>query len=159
MSEDLNKNESPSKNKQENEVITTVVGDFILRWGIWSMVVLLILASAYGAKDFEKRRLEQIASLPYLLKKEILDTSNYCHKDLTAKILQNVEDNKMKKKELENVLNILNENKFNLQDNVFKGKKGLNLKKQIDNIPNDMYYEILLCNKKINYLRNIEVIS
>ncbi len=128
--------------KNGEEIFTTVIGDFLIRWGIFSMVGGLLFAVAMNEKDFEKNRLKHLQEAGSFLeqKKDKLKTN--CMSDI---------------REIVNTVNLVNYDLIKLSENNFK----MNDKKTIAINSKDkkLFYKVKLCEKLLEDFNKLEMIN
>lgn len=132
---------------EENEgAVSTVLGDYILRWGIWGIAAILSFAAAMNAKDFEKYRMEKLSEKGDIVDTQIIEVREQCLRDISFIL----EQNKLMDKQTKEILELLSSKDFKLNHKVLNSIYSKN---------NEVFYKIKLCEKKIEDLSRFEVIK
>lgn len=128
--------------KNGEEIFTTVIGDFLIRWGIFSMVGGLLFAVAMNAKDFEKNRLKHLQEAGSFLEQKKDNLKTNCMNDI---------------REIVNTVNLVNYDLIKLSENNFK----MNDKKTIAINSKDktLFYKVKLCEKLLEDFNKLEMIN
>lgn len=128
--------------KNGEEIFTTVIGDFLIRWGIFSMVGGLLFAVAMNAKDFEKNRLKNLQEAGSFLEQKKDQLKTNCISDI---------------REIVNTVNLVNYDLIKLSENNFK----MNDKKTIAINSKDkkLFYKVKLCEKLLEDFNKLEMIN
>lgn len=128
--------------KNGEEIFTTVIGDFLIRWGIFSMVGGLLFAVAMNAKDFEKNRLKHLQEAGSFLEQKKDQLKTNCISDI---------------REIVNTVNLVNYDLIKLSENNFK----MNDKKTIAINSKDkkLFYTVKLCEKLLEDFNKLEMIN
>lgn len=128
--------------KNGEEIFTTVIGDFLIRWGIFSMVGGLLFAVAMNAKDFEKNILKHLQEAGSFLEQKKDQLKTNCISDI---------------REIVNTVNLVNYDLIKLSENNFK----MNDKKTIAINSKDkkLFYTVKLCEKLLEDFNKLEMIN
>lgn len=138
-----NEKEEKDIHNENSHIVTTTIGDFILRWGLFGVATILILGAAQNAKDFEKLRVKTIGNVKEKIEQNMEQTLIECDRNFEKFFTGDEKKDLIIKKHLQELKN--SGYKLNSKE----------LKRYFEVQPEEIYYQIKLCEKYYDFYSKI----